>query len=159
MIEGAMSGAPCTQDADRAAACESDPSCGGMTSDDCAAKFPYTYKDELMTVIHMVIGIMGVLLIYVPISVATGPAEVSTECEKFFDELNNVRLLTLSPPIHARLGILETAISKMNRGQVTSSSPHPHHILTTSSPHPHLILITSSPHPHHILRCLILTQS
>ena len=72
-------------------------------------------------VIHGVIGVMGVLLVYVPISVATGPAEVSTECEKFFDELNNVRLLTLSPAIHARVGILEPALSKMNRGQVRAS--------------------------------------
>lgn len=54
--------------------------------------------------------------------------------EKFFDELNNVRLLTLSLPIHARLGILETAISKMNRGQV--SNPHLIRIiLAASSPH------------------------
>ena len=72
-------------------ACVSDPSCGGMTSEDCAAKFPYTYKDELMTGIHMVIGLMGVLLIYVPISVATGPAEVSTECKYASNHLGSIK--------------------------------------------------------------------
>jgi hypothetical protein len=117
MIEGAMSGAPCSDDPQRLKACEADAGCDAHSGDDCAARFPWTYKDDIMMVIHVVIGIMGVLLVYVPISVATGPADVSTECEIFVHELNNVRLLTLAPPIHARLSILETAISKMNRGQ------------------------------------------
>jgi hypothetical protein len=93
-----------------------DPHCDPK-GDDCAAQFPFTFKDDILLVIHVVIAVMGVLLVYVPISVATGPAEVSTECDKLLGELNNVRLLTLSPSIHARLSVLETGLAKMNGGQ------------------------------------------
>ena len=49
MIEGAMSGAPCSQDAARQAACVADPKCN-PTGDDCAAQFPFSVKDDIMLV-------------------------------------------------------------------------------------------------------------
>jgi hypothetical protein len=49
MVDGAMSGAPCSQDAARLAACEADPKCDPK-GDDCAARFPFSLRDDILMV-------------------------------------------------------------------------------------------------------------
>ena len=52
-----------------------------------------------------------------PLHVATGPAAVSTCCQRLKAVLNDVRMNDLQPETHERILILEVALTNLNGGQ------------------------------------------